>query len=478
MTLKNIFKLQKLYFLFILRRVLSVGILKEKIFKIFILISTVATIIVTTVFLYDFLADGGVSEQVNFIYFIIKMQGVNIVVWTMITFIFIRIIFLKKGEFLKITNQFPITHNERNSSFIIFELLMSLTIILLISIAVIIAIVLRTNFYYFPLLICTIFFTSLTGYLLLQLINSIIIYILNSLNLEKISSLVSILSFIVVLGVIYLEIIQTMNNINYRTGEFNHWSQIFIELYSKYGFIVTSLIFIVIILLLLMMILYIPNNFSLEGDLYLKIKKPAKLRLTMLNLYILQISRRVENITTLIITYFLSITLLILNITNPLYAMFIVTTSGLYIYTHTDSIRINYYRFNYSAIKDYINLIISQYIYIFMASLPILILELLININNVNFYDNLNIFGQLFLVILLSTLIGILFPTKKENPFSPFIGFLIMIIISGFISLILQFLNFSKVYNNILMMSLYMFVIYISCLGLQKLKEEFLHEEN
>ncbi|MBU8792561.1 hypothetical protein KM885_17745 [Oceanobacillus caeni] len=133
MKLKNIFNLQKLYFLFILRRILSVGILKEKIFKAFIFIATIVTITVTTVFLYNFLDDTDVSEQINFIYFIIKMQGVNIIVWTMIIFVFTRIIFLKKGDFLKITNQLPITHNERNSSFIIFELLMSLTIIFLIS---------------------------------------------------------------------------------------------------------------------------------------------------------------------------------------------------------------------------------------------------------------------------------------------------------------------------------------------------------
>lgn len=478
MKLKNIFNLQKLYFLFILRRILSVGILKEKIFKAFIFIATIVTITVTTVFLYNFLDDTDVSEQINFIYFIIKMQGVNIIVWTMIIFVFTRIIFLKKGDFLKITNQLPITHNERNSSFIIFESLMSLTIIFLISIAVIIAVVLRTNFHYIPLLICTIFFTSLTGYLLLQLINSIIIYVLNLIKLEKVSALVSILGFIVMLAILYLDIMQSINIINYKTGEFNHWSQFYIELYSNYGFIVTSLIFVIIIFVLLMIILYIPNNFGSEDNLYLKIKKPTKLRLTMFNLYILQISRRVENITTLIIAYFLSISLLILDILNPLYAMFLVTTSGLYIYTQTDSIRINYYRFNYSAIKDYINLIISQYLYILITSLPILILGLIINKGNVNLYDTLIIFGQLLLIIILSTLIGILFPAKKDNPFSPFIGFLIIVIISGFISLILQFLNFSKLYNSILMMILYIFVIYISCLGLKTLKEEFLHEDS
>ncbi|KMK76205.1 hypothetical protein AB990_13390, partial [Alkalihalobacillus pseudalcaliphilus] len=135
MKLKNIFNLQKLYFLFISRRILSVGILKEKIFKVLIFIAIAVTITVSTVFLYFFLDDTDVSGQINFIYFVIKMQGVNIIVWTMIIFLFTRIIFLKKGDFLNITNQLPITHNERNSSFIFFELLMSLTIIFLISMA-------------------------------------------------------------------------------------------------------------------------------------------------------------------------------------------------------------------------------------------------------------------------------------------------------------------------------------------------------
>src|SRR5699024_6449536 len=150
MKLKNIFNLQKLYFLFIFRRILSVGILKEKTFKAFLLIVTAVTITATTVFLYKLLDDSQVSEQINFIYFSIKMQAVNIIFWTMIIFVFSRIIFLKKGDFLKITNQLPITHNERNSSFIIFELLMSVTIICLISIALMMAVVLRTNLLYIP----------------------------------------------------------------------------------------------------------------------------------------------------------------------------------------------------------------------------------------------------------------------------------------------------------------------------------------
>ncbi|WP_273716752.1 hypothetical protein [Alkalihalobacillus pseudalcaliphilus] len=478
MKLKNIFNLQKLYFLFISRRILSVGILKEKIFKVLIFIAIAVTITVSTVFLYFFLDDTDVSGQINFIYFVIKMQGVNIIVWTMIIFLFTRIIFLKKGDFLNITNQLPITHNERNSSFIFFELLMSLTIIFLISMAVIIAIVLRTDIHYIPLLICTVIFTSLTGYLLLQLINSIILYTLNVIKLEKVSSLVSILGFIVILVILYLDIVKSITNINYNTADFSHWSQFYIEMYSNYGFVVTFLIFVTISFLLLLFILYIPNNFGSEDNHYIKIKQPIKFRLTMFNLYILQISRRVENLTILIIAYFLAISLLFLDILNPLYAMFLVTTSGLYIYTQTDAIRINYYRFNYSAIKDYLNLITSQYIYILITSLPILILGLLINKGNFNLYDTLIIFGQLVLIIILATLIGILFPAKKDNPFSPFIGFLIMVIISGFISLILQFLDLSNLYNSILMLILYIFVIYISCLGLIKLKEEFLHEES
>lgn len=52
----------------------------------------------------------------------------------------------------------------------------------------------------------------------------------------------------------------------------------------------------------------------------------------------------------------------------------------------------------------------------------------------------------------------ILFPTKKDNPF---------------LSLVLQFLNLPSLYYNLLMAGIYVMVVYISCVGLETLREEF-----
>ncbi|WP_017472494.1 hypothetical protein [Amphibacillus jilinensis] len=477
MKLQNIFNLQKLYYLFFIRKVLSVGILKERLFRVAAGIAAIVLTIGTTIFLYHFFDDSFVTEEVDFLYYLIQMQSLNIIVWTAVSFLLIKMLFLKRGSFLKITSQLPVTNQERSVSFLLFELIMSLTVIASVSLSYIIAILLRSSFSYLTLLICIIAFNSIIGHLFLQLLYVLVIRILELLKLTKLKSFISLLLFTGLLYFLYRDSMNAVMPVQ-NLGDFRHWSQGFVELHNMVGFTWSALVFALLSVILIFTILHIPNELHTEDNLYIKLKLPLINVLGLLNIYFMQLTRRVENYVTVTIVYCLSAFFLLSEIMNPLHALFLNVTTGLYMYSQTDRIRIIYFQLKYSAIKDYSCMIFSQFLFLLLISVPILMIQLFFYQTIFSINETLSIFLSLFLANIFSTLIGILFPGKKENPFSPFVGVLVMVIIAGAMTLLLQFLGLSEIYNQIIMGGIYLFMVYVSWVGLEKLKEEVIYAKN
>lgn len=481
MKLQNIFRLQKLYYIFFVRQVLSIGILKEKLFRAIALLVTTAFVIGATIFLYYIFDETLVVENLDLMLFIIRMQGLNIVVWTAIIFLFLKLLFLRKGSFLKMTFQLPITMKERSASLLLFELNTAMAVVILVSISHTFAILLRTHFSYALLLICAVIFTSLAFYLILQLLYVLISYCLKLLKLEKLRLFFVILIFTGILYLLYQDITESVLSSN-DFSSITHWSQLFITLYEQYNFILSFLIFIFLFIVSTVAIVLIPNHSYIDENLYFKIKgKPIKRNFNLFNVYFMQVFRRIENYATVGMTYLFFIFLLITNITHPLNVLFLNITSGIYIYIQTDKIRMLHFKLQYSALKDYCCLIVSQMSYIIITSLPILFGYLMFNLNEISILflrDIVTIYFNVLLGIILTTMIGILFPAKKENPFSPIVGTVIVVIMMVSMVLILQFLQLEPLLISIITICSYILVIYLSWLGLVKLQEEIVCGKN
>ena len=471
MKLQNISRLQKLYYLFFIRQVFRVGILKERFFRIVIGIVAIAVVIGTTALMYNIFDDSYVPSGINLMRFLVQVQGINIFIWTIIIFVF-----------LKMTTQLPITNQERNTSLLWFELIMAMMVTGVVSFSHTFAIILRSGLTYATLLISSVIFTALINYLVLQLVYVFITYVLSALRLEKLKSMAVLLIFMCVLYFLYQDVMNTLIGDDSVAIEDlmsrQHWSQFFIIIHEQYNFLVSLIVFLVCFVTFSSIILAIPNKLYTEEVLYSKVKLPFTRSFNLVNLYTLQHFRRIENYVIIILTYCVFILLSLSSIMNPLYALFLNLTLGLYSYAQTDSIRFLSFKLNYHAFKDYISLILSQMIYLAVISIPLIFIQLAVDSSQLI----VNELGQLSLnlsfAVILSTGIGILFPATKENPFSPFIGILIVATITLAMTLILQTLNLPTFYQHLISLLVYLFVGYISWLGLVKLKEDIVCAKN
>lgn len=482
MKLQNIFRLQKLYYLFFIRQVLSVGVLKEKFFQIVIGFVCLGVTIGTTMFFYNIFDDSNISYDLDLMRFLVQMQGINTFIWTIIIFVFLKILFLKKGSFLNMTTQLPITNQERNISLLWFELIMAMVVTGIVSFSYALAIMLRSGLTYAPLLVSSIIFTALINYLILQLLYVFITYILSLLKLEKLKSMAVLLIFMGVLYFLYQDVMATLIGDGSVALEDlmsrRHWSQFFIFIHEQYNFLLSLAVFSFCFIILTSITLMTPNKMYAEESLYINIKLPFTGRFNLVNLYTLQHFRRIENYATIILVYCVFIFLSLSSSMNPLYALFLNVTLGLYSYAQTDPIRLLSFKLDYCAFKDYVGLILSQVAYLIVIAIPLILVQFITDSPQLMISELAPLSLSLTFAVILSTCIGILFPATKENPFSPFMGVLIIAIITLAMTLILQFLNLSVLSRQLVLLAIHLFVGYMSYLGLVKLKEDAIYAKD
>lgn len=481
MKLQNIFRLQKLYYLFFIRQVLSVGILKEKLFR--IVASVILFSLLTATFLFNYnLFDGSlVLPDIDWESSLIRSRLTQAVTWSSASFIFIKLLFLKKGSFLQMTSQLPVTNRQRNLSLILFELIMIILIVSCFSLSYAIAFMFRFGLAGMLVLVTTFFMTCVALYLLLQLMYMLISYTLTILKLVKFQTII-----------VYLTLAISFVFINHSTTQFLlgptfghegfHWSILFFWLHEELHLIFSILTFLISSSIIGYLILLIPINSYIKENNYANINIPFVKNSKLLHLYLLQLVRRVENYVTVILSCTLFIFLITYIMTadmiNPLVALMLIALLGLYTYAQTDGIRLISYKLNYRASYDYLCLIFSQIVYVSIISLPLLLLHVLLSDTLFPLISYLNVYFNIIITIIVTTYAGILFPTKKDNPFSPFIGTIMTMIFLGIGFYFLALTNVGMLINISLRMVFSSFIGIVSWFGLVKLKEEAQYEKN
>lgn len=468
MRFYTIFNLVQLYLLFFKRKVLSVGILKEKIFKYIISFLFILLIFIFTLLFYEFLDSiNSDKAQMNFL---IRTYSMTVFVWTCVCFLFLKVLFLKSSSFLKLTYQLPVTNNERNISLLVFELLISLLCIFTISFSFTTSIFLKYSCNYLFEIICNIFFVSITVHIILQLVYSILLYIINYLKIHIAKSVIVLGIFTLFLTYVYISYNTIIENIvlDYF-GEIQYFNIILFFNYvlNQYGFLSSLLCFVLINILFIFIILHIPNDSYIEEKTYFKILNILDNSYKSFFVYLLSFFRRVENYNYIVMTYFSYIYFTIFDFNNSIYLLTIPSIIGLYSYVQTDSIRYVSVKLKYNVKSDYFNLILGQFIFIVLSTLPLSIIEMILSYSFISGIKNLIFaYSILFLSIITLTMIGILFPAEKENPFTPFIGMSIVFVIFLVLALSFLVLNLQNNTITIIIGLLYLYIIYCSIQGM------------
>ncbi|PCF64401.1 hypothetical protein B5C02_12145 [Staphylococcus pseudintermedius] len=476
MSLQKIIELNRIYRLYLVRRLLDFGILKSNVIRWSLLLISLVLFGIVSVSGYVFISQIAINEES--IRLLINSYTSSAVMWTTLIVLALKVVFSKSQDFFKIMENFPITNKIKNLSIFIFESVFSLVFLFFASISFILSIILNSSLENAGYLLVNIFYVSTVTYLVLQLISKIVSVVCSILKIEKLYFLVNISILLIIFIAIYKRSISLTKSL---TDDYiNHESKtqsvllLFNDSYQNFGFLITTLIFVLLLAIIVFLIFILPDNsYSIQSkyiNIFENIKKP-----NIFKIYILAYLRDKNVLGNIIGAYLFAILLLSINLDEYiLFTLLLVVFNSIYCFVQTMRIRLICYSLNYSYIKDYAFLLFSQLLVTYVTSIPLLIIYLYLNTLSLNVVIP-------YIVITVGTFIlvlgGILFPPYNDNPFSIIVSFLIISVPLIFILVVVTFLNLSFILNTIVFIAMLVFIIYFSILALNHTEKRYRNEK-
>ena len=479
MRYKKIGNMVMLLFTFFKRSVMNFGILKSKLFRTVLLAGVAVVTLIMTILVYNLLDGSGMAMQLTRT--IMDVYSLTTAMWTFIIFMFMKILFLKKDSFMRFTTQLPITKSEKNVALVVFEITISLIIVNIIASSVVIAFLLKGGIRILPRVLCNVFFTCSNVYLILELFNRLVSWFVSIFEINKMKDTIITCVFLGILMILYSVILPKLTDgilFNYLDKKGTSIIALFSYIMDKTHFIISAYLFIALVLALMAAICFIPDEGVDKTRQFISLKYNIERipfiskrleKNSMFASYFVNISRRADTLNLGIITIFSYIMAILVKIKQPEYAVMIYVINGLYMCIQTEGIRNILYQKYYDVVKDYLYMIFSQIVYLFVVSLPFMIISLF---SGNGFRNIMFMYGVMFLLTVFSTFIGIVFVPKRENPISVMIGMFATIVFVLIIALGIYILQIGKIGQILSILALSVIIIYYSLVGLVSLRKE------
>ena len=473
MRYSKVCEITKIMFVFFQRNVLNVGLLNKKIFRLFI----IGVVVLLTAFLsfelYNFFESTNSSQRQ--IDVILDSYSCSVFIWTFVAFIFVKILFMKKGSFLEFTDQMPVTKQEKNISILIFEICTALSVVIIFSLALIITLIIRDGSAFITRIICNIFFNCVTIYFVFELLYSIFGIFCNYMGLEKVKNIIVICILSLLLVGFYLVIIpDVFLSILYTYKDNTGTASIlfYMVVTEKYGILASTVLFVVINSILGFLIVHIPNNDANCTNKYARTCRFIMKKSAILSAYVVSFLRKVDTINYYFIAVFSYVITIVMKIDKGYYVILILSLNSLYAYVETESLRNIIIQKKYSVVKDYCRIIMSQIIYISVLAIPVCIVDIFLNKEILFIVD---LFVAIIFSVVFFTMAGILFPAKNENPFSAMVGIMFIIMIGLIAVSVCFFLKLNEKSIIVFMVLLSVASVSISIFGMNKLYGKLIH---
>lgn len=153
--INKITELVKLIWIFFERKVLNYGLLKHKFFRLIISTIILFFTISLAVIMYRFWTESDSSVMQTTA--VLDVYSCTVMMWIFVCFLFIKILFMKTGTFMKFAIQFPVTKREIKIAILVFELSISLIVISFISMSVILSLIFKYGIIFISRIICNVF---------------------------------------------------------------------------------------------------------------------------------------------------------------------------------------------------------------------------------------------------------------------------------------------------------------------------------
>lgn len=473
---KKVYDVYRVILLFFKRKVMGFGLMRSKLFRIVLGILMLAFIGGMSAVLYMFWKQ--TESTIPQAQIVLDVYALTVIMWTFCCFLFIKILFMKTDRFLKFTYQFPVTQREAKAAVLMFELMFSLAVIFTIATSMVISLLIRYGTHFISRILCNIFFVPITFFLALDLIYVIMEFILGRIGISKMKGVVMFCTNIAFLLILYFAGYNKLINsllFGYLDEKGTSPIVIYAFMMEKFGLPVAILVFIVSIALLITLILLIPAAIGEAENSYLKLRRSSVRKTGEFVGYLLSICRDIDSFNYMIISIFIFIIMAIMKKDIGIYATALLSLNGLYAYVHTDKIRTLLYQKRYSVLKDYVFLVGSQFIYAAAVTLPLTAASYIMFRN---LKHCLLVYPVLLMAIILFTLIGILFPPKKDNPFSSCVGIGVVMILAIAIIIACGLLHIPEFVQILVLVMVICGSIVISISGVYNLKRSETYEKN
>ena len=472
--IRKVYEVYQVIFVFFRRKVMGFGLMKNKLFRILLGAFLLLFIAGLTIAMYMFWKQS--ESTISQVKIVLDVYSLTVMMWAFCGFLFIKILFMKTDRFLKFACQFPVTRRETKAAVLMFELMFSFGVIFSVAMAIVISLLLRYGTVFIGRILCNVFFMPITLFLILDLIYVAMEYILEVIGISKMKGVMMFCLNTALLIMLYFTgYDKLLNSMLFGYMDQKGTSPIVFYTYcmEKFGLPVAILEFVFVIVSIVATMLLIPAAIGESENAYLKLRKLSIKKVSTFRGYLLSISRDVDSYNYTVIAYFIFGFMSILKKDIGIYAIVLLSMNSLYSFVHTDSLRIMLMQKRYSVLKDYISLIGSQFLYAIVVTLPMAIVSCVIF---GDIQQCLLVYLVLLVSIILFTSVGIMFPPKKDNPFSSCIGIGVVMIFSFAIVAVCGLLELSALVQNLLLITIVCASIGISLSGIKNLKRNERYE--
>lgn len=412
----------KLFVRYFARKVLSVGILKSRLARAMLGLSSVTGITLLSAIATSVFQDMIPGKRELFL--VMQVSTAAVVFWTFIVFIFVKILFAKSDQLVRYTMLLPVSHRERSAALALYEFAMVGLSVGVLFLPIAIASLVKLGPEAIPSMLTGIFMTTVSAYLALSVLHNLVALSLEAFGRSRLVHVVT-LSLMAVVTLWYngasLTLIHDMSSDYLQGGVGFHLVNLFPFLSERVGWPVAAAAFLTLCAVLAVLAaLTSPSAFPLVRRF---LRVPVPFTAWPLWPMITAITRRSEWWIAVVVAYVCAIMLWLDGGTSFVFAALILLSQCIYIYAAANRLRLmpGYRR---SASNEVAQMLVGQTIVVAVHAIPISLLTAV----RPQALDDLRTVGiALVSGVILTTLIAIVFVAENDSPLVVFTGYAVCI---------------------------------------------------
>lgn len=427
MRITHALAVTRMLLVFFARRVLNVGALRLRSVRFAVVAAAAVLLVALTAVARQFLLPYSADPEVWHLLF--ATSTVSLVLWVMVAFLFVKVLFLSSAGVLELTFQLPLTNKERSVAFLIFEAVITLGVALTTAVPVMTSAVLLTGPSALGQILTSTLAPIVVVYLALSLCHVAVMRALSAMRTRPVADLLALLG---VFGLVVLyssQLTGLMWQMADPAASSVAWPTAIDWLAQRAGLPLAMGAVLVVCAFLLVATVSIMPNRHVPTAKYLDIRLPRRVG-GLLTAYDWCLLRSQHTFTGSVVGLALYGYLLAGTELNPLWSLCTLTIGGLYLFSATAPLRaMTGHR--QPAWRIYVLTLRPQLLLIGALGVPATLVAAAMGRAD----GLLPVALGALISATLTTCIGIVVPSEKDNPLAAFVGLSITAVILTLITL-------------------------------------------